>query len=148
MTLALNLGDLGRGQFWVFFALLAGMAFEGAASFSKERESGALELLLVTPLSAARIIGGRAGRQWAVFGPAVAVMLFIWGAYRGSSGLWVMARAEWAGPLGWLASGMGGFGEAWDAAGVFLLGSAIDPAKPSSSCPSTTATATAWPPCA
>lgn len=58
--------------------LLASVATTAAGSFRRERESGVLELLLVTPLSAWRIIGGRLRGVWSQFAPAVLLLVGVW----------------------------------------------------------------------
>ncbi|MSU21112.1 MAG: hypothetical protein EXS30_06925 [Pedosphaera sp.] len=58
--------------------LALGIAFTSAWSFRGERQSGALELLLVTPLRARQLIGGRIWGLWAHFFPAVALLMFLW----------------------------------------------------------------------
>ena len=65
----------------VLLVLLAGsMALSAAESFRRERASGALELLLVTPLRPRDLSFGRLGGLWWTFGPAAVV----WG-----TALWV-----------------------------------------------------------
>jgi ABC-type transport system involved in multi-copper enzyme maturation permease subunit len=56
----------------------AGMAFTAAASFRQERQTGALEILLVTPLQPWQIIWGRIWGLWCHFFPAFAVIAFTW----------------------------------------------------------------------
>jgi len=59
--------------------LLAGsMAMSAAGSFRRERESGVLELLLVSPLGESQIISGRLGGLWGQFLPAFGLLLAIW----------------------------------------------------------------------
>jgi hypothetical protein len=59
--------------------LLAGsMALSAAASFRRERETGLLELLLVSPLSERRIILGRLRGLWGQFLPAFGLLLAVW----------------------------------------------------------------------
>ncbi len=59
--------------------LLAGsMALSAAGSFRRERESGVLELLLVSPVGERRIITGRLGGIWAQFAPTVGLLLAVW----------------------------------------------------------------------
>ncbi|MCX6925575.1 MAG: hypothetical protein NT154_20555 [Verrucomicrobia bacterium] len=59
--------------------LLAGsMAMSAAGSFRRERESGVLELLLVSPLGESRIISGRLGGLWSQFVPAGGLLLAVW----------------------------------------------------------------------
>lgn len=61
------------------YALVAfGIAFSAAASFRAERQTGALELLLVTPISAAQIIWGRLQGIWFHFLPPVAILATVW----------------------------------------------------------------------
>jgi ABC-type transport system involved in multi-copper enzyme maturation permease subunit len=59
--------------------LLAGsMAMSAAGSFRRERETGVLELLLVSPLGENRIIAGRLGGLWSQFAPAAGLFLAVW----------------------------------------------------------------------
>ena len=59
--------------------LLAGsMAMSAAASFRRERETGVLELLLVSPLGENQIVSGRLRGLWGQFLPAVGLLLIIW----------------------------------------------------------------------
>jgi ABC-type transport system involved in multi-copper enzyme maturation permease subunit len=59
--------------------LLAGsMALSAAGSFRRERESGVLELLLVSPLGENQIITGRLGGLWTQFVPTAGLLLGIW----------------------------------------------------------------------
>jgi len=55
------------------------MAFTASASFRKEREDGALELLLVCPLSVSQIVGGRLRGIWMQFLPSGALLTFCLG---------------------------------------------------------------------
>lgn len=65
-------------QMTMAWLIMGSIAASAAGSFRRERESGVLELLLVTPLSAAHIIGGRLRGLWGQFLPAVATLLVIW----------------------------------------------------------------------
>jgi ABC-type transport system involved in multi-copper enzyme maturation permease subunit len=59
--------------------LLAGsMALSAAGSFRRERETGVLELLLVSPLGESQIISGRLGGLWSQFAPAAGLLLVGW----------------------------------------------------------------------
>jgi len=59
--------------------LLAGsMAMSSAGSFRRERETGVLELLLVSPISEREIILGRLRGLWGQFLPASGLLLAIW----------------------------------------------------------------------
>jgi ABC-type transport system involved in cytochrome c biogenesis permease component len=69
---------LWRGQFALGPLLLLGLAFTASGSFRSERQTGALELLLVTPLREGHIIGGRVRGIWSQFFPAGLVLGFSW----------------------------------------------------------------------
>ncbi len=58
--------------------LTASMAASAAGSFRRERETGMLELLLVSPLGENRIILGRLGGLWSQFLPAASLALAVW----------------------------------------------------------------------
>jgi ABC-type transport system involved in multi-copper enzyme maturation permease subunit len=58
--------------------LLVGLAASAAGSFQRERESGVMELLLVSPVSEAQIIGGRVRGLWGQFLPALLLLLAAW----------------------------------------------------------------------
>ena len=59
------------------FVLLftAGLAFTASASFRRERETGALELLLVCPLTVAQLIWGRLRGIWMQYLPSFALLI-------------------------------------------------------------------------
>jgi hypothetical protein len=65
-------------QLRLAFALTLGLAFSAAWSFRRERQTGALELLLVTPLTPGQITAGRLWGLWCHFFPSFAIMLFVW----------------------------------------------------------------------
>jgi ABC-type transport system involved in multi-copper enzyme maturation permease subunit len=72
-------GDL----FWyVNILLLLAVAFAASSSFRRERESGALELILVTPVGADALLRGRMRGLWRQFFPTLCVLTLPW--------LWVM----------------------------------------------------------
>ncbi len=54
------------------------MAASAAGSFRRERETGVLELLLVSPLKTGQIIGGRLRGLWGQFLPSIITLLGIW----------------------------------------------------------------------
>jgi ABC-type transport system involved in multi-copper enzyme maturation permease subunit len=58
--------------------VVLGLALSGANSFRTERLTGAMELLLVTPLSPMKIIGGRLWGMWVHFFPAIMILVFLW----------------------------------------------------------------------
>jgi len=55
--------------------LVAGLAFTASASFREERESGALELLLVCPLTVAQLMWGRLRGIWMQYFPSFALLI-------------------------------------------------------------------------
>jgi ABC-type transport system involved in multi-copper enzyme maturation permease subunit len=71
--------------------VLFGICLAGANSFRQERLSGAMELLLVTPLSPLQIMFGRLWGLWVHFLPAVAVIALIW--FAGGRYLWMAPEA-------------------------------------------------------
>jgi ABC-type Na+ efflux pump permease subunit len=64
------------------------LAFTAANSFRKEQESGALELLLVTPLRVSQILWGRLRGIWSQFLPATLVLALAWGFLASNAGLY------------------------------------------------------------
>jgi ABC-type transport system involved in cytochrome c biogenesis permease component len=73
--------DYARGFNVLMWLLLASIAYVAAGSFRRERETGALELILVTPLSEQQIISGRLRALWNQFLPTFvlwfAVVLYL-----------------------------------------------------------------------
>src|SRR5436309_9169309 len=77
-------------------ALALGVAFSAAGSFRRERQTGLLEILLVTPISARKVLAGRLWGMFSNYFPAVLALLVYWygtrllnsNAYR--SGLFVL----------------------------------------------------------
>jgi ABC-type transport system involved in multi-copper enzyme maturation permease subunit len=70
--------DFAGLQLILTFSLAVGMSLSAASSFREERDSGALELILVSPLTEAQIIRGRLRGLYAQFLPAVAALpLFV-----------------------------------------------------------------------
>jgi ABC-type transport system involved in multi-copper enzyme maturation permease subunit len=65
------------------WALALSMAASGAGSFRRERETGVLELLLVSPLRTGQIIGGRLRGLWGQFLPSIVTLLGIWVYFAG-----------------------------------------------------------------
>jgi ABC-type transport system involved in multi-copper enzyme maturation permease subunit len=61
------------------FILGLGLALTAAGSFHRERQTGAMELILVTPLRVNQIIAGRLLGIASQFLPALAVLLLVWG---------------------------------------------------------------------
>ncbi len=60
--------------------LLVGMAFAAASSFREEKDSGGLELLLVTPLSPRQLVFGRLRGMFRQFAPSVILLMLVQGA--------------------------------------------------------------------
>ena len=69
------LNDLQTFMAWLLIGVIAVSA---AGSFQRERETGVLELLLVSPLSEGQIIGGRLRGLWGQFFPALVLLLGVW----------------------------------------------------------------------
>ena len=65
-------------QVFIAWLLTGSMALSAAASFRRERETGVLELLLVSPLGFAEILSGRLRGLWGQFLPAFAMLLGLW----------------------------------------------------------------------
>jgi hypothetical protein len=65
-------------QCFLAWVLVGSLAISAAGSFRRERESGMLELLLVSPLKEWQVLGGRVRGLWAQFLPAVALLLGLW----------------------------------------------------------------------
>lgn len=78
---ALAYTSASRGDFEGFnvlmWMLLASIAYVAAGSFRRERETGALELILVTPLSERQIISGRLRGLWSQFLPTFAIWVAV-----------------------------------------------------------------------
>ena len=65
-------------QMALAWLLMVSIAATASGSFRRERESGVLELLLVSPLNSWQIILGRLRGMWTQFVPAVALLLAVW----------------------------------------------------------------------
>lgn len=65
-------------QKFMAWLLLGVIAVTAAGSFQRERETGLLELLLVSPMTVGQIIGGRLRGVWGQFLPAFIVLLVLW----------------------------------------------------------------------
>lgn len=68
-------------HFFIFAVLAIFMTFKSASSFQREKECGAFELLLVTPLDEQAIFRGRLRAVWAYYLPTLATVftLGLWG---------------------------------------------------------------------
>ena len=66
------------GLIFLAWVMAACLALTSAGSFRRERETGVLELLLVTPLSASRIVFGRLLGLWSQFLPTAILLLALW----------------------------------------------------------------------
>ena len=82
VQLGVSLNDAGKQfptpQHVLALIVIVGIALSSANSFRTERLSGAMELLLVTPLTPLQIIGGRLWGIWVHFFPAMAIMSMLW----------------------------------------------------------------------
>ena len=65
-------------QSFMGWLLAISMAASAAGSFRRERETGVLELLLVSPLTTRQIISGRLFGLWGQFLPSIVTLLGIW----------------------------------------------------------------------
>ena len=65
-------------QILVCYGLMMAVAASAAGSFHRERETGFLELLLVSPLNEQQILGGRLRGLWSQFMPAVLLLVASW----------------------------------------------------------------------
>ena len=63
------------GLSWLQTAILISVAFSAVGSFQREKQNGALELLLVTPLRETQIILGRLRGIWEQFLPGFSILL-------------------------------------------------------------------------
>lgn len=124
-VLGSHLSDLCQGQRWVGLTLLLGLAFSAAASFARERDTGALELLLVTPLRPSHLINGRVWGLWRQFGPAFAVLAGVWLFLRSESSLWGRGSGDYLWPLTLVWPTARGFVASLDEAAVYALGSVL-----------------------
>jgi hypothetical protein len=70
MWLARDSGDLYTAQAGIGLLLIFGLVFSSTASFRNELETGAFELLLVTPIREGQILFGRVAGIWQQFLPA------------------------------------------------------------------------------
>lgn len=61
-------------------ALLLTITFSAVSSFQREKQTGALELILVTPLQEKDLISGRLWGIWGQFLPAVVLIIIGWAA--------------------------------------------------------------------
>jgi ABC-type transport system involved in multi-copper enzyme maturation permease subunit len=71
-----------------------GITFSAADSFRKERETGALELLLVTPLTVRQVIWGRLFGLWGQYLPVFVLLIGTWW-YTSSWQLWQTSENLW-----------------------------------------------------
>jgi hypothetical protein len=79
--------DLMEVQPLIAAFLGVGITFSAADSFRKERETGALELLLVTPLTVRQVIWGRLFGLWGQYLPVFLLLIGTWW-YTASWQLW------------------------------------------------------------
>lgn len=96
LVVLISWNDLYESQCWVVLLLMVGLAASAAGSFRRERETGALELILVTPLSVGQIIFGRLRGVWGQFLPTM-VLLFTVGAFLMQAGLQGPWSDDWPG---------------------------------------------------
>ena len=73
-----SLSNVWDGQYLLAVLLILGVAFTASGSFREECQTGAMELLLVTPLKMSQILGGRIRGVWGQFLPATVVLALAW----------------------------------------------------------------------
>ena len=81
-----SLSNLWDGQYLLASFLVFGIAFTASGSFREECQTGAMELLLITPLKAPQILSGRVRGVWGQFLPATGVVALSW--------LWLLKDAS------------------------------------------------------
>ncbi len=88
--------DMAALHLWLGIFLLLGLSFSAAGSFRRERETGALELILVTPIRERQLIWGRLRGLWSQFLPAAvfAIGLYAWLDHEAASMVWWWRRPE------------------------------------------------------
>jgi len=104
-----SLSDIRDLQLWLGGLVAVGLAFSAADSFRGERETGALELLLVAPLKVRQIITGRLFGLWGQYVLVFGLLV----------GLWWYASG-WHGPA-WGRGWMGLANELGQARGLMFL---------------------------
>jgi ABC-type transport system involved in cytochrome c biogenesis permease component len=72
-----------RVQVLMGWLLVGSIAASASGSFRRERETGVLELILVSPLSERSIIFGRLRGLWSQFFPAIAMLCGVWIYFKG-----------------------------------------------------------------
>ena len=82
-------------QYLMLLILAAAFTFVGVNSFLTEKKSGALELLLVTPVTPDQIIFGRVWGLWKQFLPAGLTLLLLW-LYAQYLSRHLPLRVQWA----------------------------------------------------
>ena len=86
LVTAPSLSNVWDGQYLLASLLILGIAFTASGSFREERQTGAMELLLITPLKARQILRGRIRGVWGQFLPATVVLVSAW--------LWLLKDAS------------------------------------------------------
>ena len=72
------LSNLWEGQYLLASLLMLGVAFTASGSFRQECQTGAMELILVTPMKVPQILRGRIRGVWGQFLPATVVLTLAW----------------------------------------------------------------------
>jgi ABC-type transport system involved in multi-copper enzyme maturation permease subunit len=78
LTYRSSFEDTNAVQETIAWLLAGSMAMSAAGSFRRERQTGVLELLLVSPLGEHQIISGRLRGLWGQFLPSVGLLLAVW----------------------------------------------------------------------
>jgi ABC-type transport system involved in multi-copper enzyme maturation permease subunit len=70
--------DINEMFYWLFWILMLSMSLVAAGSFTRERTSGIMEMLLISPFRERQIISGRLRALWGQFLPATALLIGVW----------------------------------------------------------------------
>lgn len=98
------LGSFAGLQTTIALSLVAVMAATAAGSFRRERETGVLELLLVSPLPSWRMITGRLIGIWGQFLPAGVLCVAVWAYFSSVATLSSFRGTEGMMPIGFFVS--------------------------------------------
>jgi ABC-type transport system involved in multi-copper enzyme maturation permease subunit len=82
-------------QSFLVYLLIISVAASAAGSFRRERETGVMELLLVSPIKEINLIGGRLRALWMQFAPAFALLFGVWlwwGSFQNNGRLPLLVR--------------------------------------------------------
>jgi ABC-type Na+ efflux pump permease subunit len=102
--------SVGAWQWLLGVLLGTGLLVSAAGSFRVEREEGAFELLLVTPITEAEVIWGRLRGLWAEVLPSIVLLVGVsvaWWLGGGPQSRWYPATGHAASMMGSVAAAVG-----------------------------------------